>query len=65
MYRIGQEKEVYVYYPIASADGNGTSVEEVLHNLLVEKKKLAEHVIVPSKEEDFKREVLAKIGLSN
>jgi SNF2 family DNA or RNA helicase len=46
VYRIGQEKEVNVYYPIMTA-GRET-VEEKLHRLLEEKKRLAKNIIVPN-----------------
>jgi SNF2 family DNA or RNA helicase len=46
VYRIGQEKEVNVYYPIMTADRE--TVEEKLHRLLEEKKRLAKNIIVPN-----------------
>lgn len=46
VYRIGQDKEVNVYYPIMTA-GRET-VEEKLHRLLEEKKRLAKNIIVPN-----------------
>jgi SNF2 family DNA or RNA helicase len=46
VYRIGQEREVNVYYPIMTADRE--TVEEKLHRLLEEKKRLAKNIIVPN-----------------
>lgn len=46
VYRIGQEKEVNVYYPIMTAERE--TVEEKLHRLLGEKKRLAKNIIVPN-----------------
>lgn len=49
VYRIGQQKDVYVYYVITKDTvnfPNGT-VEEIMHQLLESKRELAENVIVP------------------
>ncbi|CQR46608.1 RNA polymerase-associated protein RapA [Paraliobacillus sp. PM-2] len=61
VYRIGQEKDVHVYYPIVTSDEGGTSVEEVVDKLLSKKKELAENVIVPSKDIDIEKEVLGQV----
>lgn len=45
VYRRGQEKPVHVYYPIVT-DQSFMTVEEKLSNLLEEKKKLMENIIV-------------------
>lgn len=47
VYRIGQTKQVNVYYPICKSEGMVT-VEEKLDMLLEGKKKLMENVIIPS-----------------
>jgi SNF2 family DNA or RNA helicase len=46
VYRIGQKKDVHVYYPITIAGGSG-SVEEKLDELLIKKQELFENTIVP------------------
>ncbi|MCH8568375.1 MAG: restriction endonuclease [Balneolales bacterium] len=46
-YRIGQEKNVHVYYPFAVADGFQT-FDETLHGLLSRKKNLAEGALFPT-----------------
>ncbi|TGB03501.1 DEAD/DEAH box helicase [Halobacillus salinus] len=50
-YRIGQDKDVHVYYPMVTS-GKGNTVEVVVNRLLEEKKALAENIIVPSKDLD-------------
>lgn len=61
VYRIGQGKNVSVYYPIVTSDAGGKSVEEVIDKLLSKKKELAENVIVPSKDIDIEKEVLGQV----
>ncbi|QIZ08473.1 DEAD/DEAH box helicase [Priestia megaterium] len=60
VYRIGQEKPVYVYYPIVSdkqkRTSNGT-VEEIVHKILSEKQELASNVITTSKKMNIEEEV--------
>ncbi|WP_427338273.1 DEAD/DEAH box helicase [Caloranaerobacter sp. DY30410] len=46
VYRIGQEKDVFVYYPICTSS-LGVTVEERLDELLEDKKKLFKDVIIP------------------
>lgn len=46
-YRIGQQKDVYIYYPMAVADGF-RSFDEVLDGLLSRKKSLATATLFPS-----------------
>lgn len=64
-YRIGQEKDVTVYYPIVKGfdtlDGNLT-VEEIIHNIIEEKKELAGSVIVPSSKMNIEEEVLKEFS---
>ncbi|WP_250160085.1 helicase-related protein [Caloranaerobacter azorensis] len=45
VYRIGQEKDVFVYYPICTSS-LGVTVEERLDGLLEDKKKLFKDVII-------------------
>ncbi|CAM3424653.1 MULTISPECIES: DEAD/DEAH box helicase [Paenibacillus] len=63
-YRIGQDKPVYVYYPIV-ADTNGLTkkgtVEEIVHQLLTEKQEVASSVIVSSRKMNIEEEVLRGI----
>ncbi|WP_175615432.1 DEAD/DEAH box helicase [Piscibacillus halophilus] len=61
-YRIGQEKDVHVYYPMISTEA-GNSFEEIVDNLLKEKKELAENVIVPSKGLDIDKELRERVLL--
>jgi SNF2 family DNA or RNA helicase len=59
-YRIGQEKPVYVYYPIVTDQQKITSkgsVEEIVHNILNEKQVLASNVITTSKKMNIEDEV--------
>lgn len=46
-YRIGQDKDVYVYYPIAVSDGI-TTFDQTLDKLLERKSQLAEATLFPS-----------------
>lgn len=61
VFRIGQEKDVHVYYPIVKSDEGGQSVEEIVERLLSQKKELAENVIVPSKDINIESEVLGQV----
>ena len=48
-YRIGQTKDVYVYYPVATLKHfNHPSFDELQHELLTRKRKLSRSVIVPN-----------------
>ncbi len=49
VYRIGQKKDVKVYYPIVRYGNDGITVEEKLDELLMEKRKLFENTIIPTK----------------
>ncbi|TFB13568.1 DEAD/DEAH box helicase [Filobacillus milosensis] len=55
-YRIGQEKDVHVYYPTIKTNV-GKGFEELVDQVLSEKKELAENVIVPSKNLDIEEEL--------
>lgn len=61
VYRIGQDKPVFVYYPIVIDDldktSNGT-VEQIVHRILEEKQVLASNVITSSKKMNIEDEVL-------
>ncbi len=46
VYRIGQEKDVQVYYPICTSQ-YGDTVEVKLNELLNKKKALAKEIIIP------------------
>lgn len=49
VYRIGQNKTVYVYYPIAiGRDSSIATFDQVLDQLLNRKRELSKHVIVPN-----------------
>lgn len=62
VYRIGQEKEVYVYLPIATWPGSGEkTVEEVLDELIKGKMELATDVIVPTARMSLDRDVMERI----
>lgn len=62
-YRIGQQKDVYVYQIITTDKDNfpqGT-VEELMHQLLEDKRELAENVIVPFNTKEIQEMVLKKM----
>lgn len=46
VYRIGQQKDVKVYYPIC-VSSKGITVEQKLNDLLQNKKKLANEIVIP------------------
>ena len=61
VYRIGQDKDVHVYYPIVELGKGFKSVEEIIDDILKEKKSLAENVIAPSKGDSIEKEILRKM----
>jgi len=61
VYRIGQEKNVEVYDPIIKDTDSGRTVEEVVDQLLSEKKELSENVITPSKNLNIEQEILHQV----
>ncbi len=64
-YRIGQQKDVYVYQIITTDHINfpqGT-VEELMHELLETKRELAENVIVPFNMSDMQKEIVEKLAV--
>lgn len=66
VYRIGQDKPVFVYLPIV-ADTSGMTrkgtVEEIVHRLLSDKQEMASAVIVSSKKLNIEDEVLKGLGV--
>jgi SNF2 family DNA or RNA helicase len=58
VYRIGQEKEVHVYYPITNSTAKIDTVEEIVQRIIHDKQELANSVIVPSKMLDIEKEIL-------
>ncbi len=58
-YRIGQEKEVFVYQIITQDSKNfpNGTVEEIMHKMLTEKSELADNVIIPFDTSSFQKEV--------
>ncbi|MBU2500442.1 DEAD/DEAH box helicase [bacterium] len=65
VHRIGQEKPVHVYLPIATwPDGSSESVEEVLDRLIEQKMALATDVIVPTAKMPLDQEVM-RVVFSN
>lgn len=62
-YRIGQTKDVYVYQFITQDPTNfpNGTVEEIMHNLLLEKSELAENVIIPFDTTSFQNQVLQQL----
>ena len=61
-YRIGQEKDVFVYYPMAVCSGF-RSFDETLDDLLARKTKLATSTIFPTERVEVKQEELAQMLL--
>lgn len=65
-YRIGQNKPVYIYYPVVKdmdhSLTNGT-VEEIVHKILEEKQTLATSIMTPSKNINIESEVLNQVAL--
>ena len=62
VYRIGQERDVHVYLPIATWPGGiEKSVEEVLDELIQGKTELATDVIVPTARMSLDRDVLERV----
>ncbi|MFS0864263.1 DEAD/DEAH box helicase [Fredinandcohnia sp. 179-A 10B2 NHS] len=62
-YRIGQKKDVKVYFPIVNSKA-GRTMEQILDKLLREKENLAEKVIVPSRLLDCNDELLKELQSS-
>jgi SNF2 family DNA or RNA helicase len=60
VYRIGQKKNVYVYYPIVKGE-SGESMEQILDSLIRDKEELAERVLVPSAKLDCSDELMSRL----
>lgn len=62
-YRIGQERDVYVYHLITKDSTNfpNGTVEEIMHQILIDKSELAEDVIVPFNTRSIQNEVWESI----
>ncbi|WP_246145548.1 DEAD/DEAH box helicase [Bacillus rubiinfantis] len=66
-YRIGQQKDVHVYQIITTDRTNfpqGT-VEELMHELLEQKRELAENVIVPFNMSELQKELVERLTVQN
>lgn len=65
-YRIGQTKDVFVYQIITTDKDNfpNGTVEELMHQLLEDKRELAENVIVPFSTKEIQQMVFEKMGIS-
>ncbi|MFC4799468.1 DEAD/DEAH box helicase [Neobacillus sp. GCM10023253] len=66
-YRIGQEKGVHVYQIITTDQTNfpqGT-VEELMHELLEQKRALAENVVVPFNMSELQKELVERLSAQN
>ncbi|AOM83537.1 DEAD/DEAH box helicase [Salisediminibacterium beveridgei] len=62
VYRIGQERDVTVYYPIVSTEqSQGETVEQIIHRIIENKKELSNNVIIPSKQGDIKKEIMGQL----
>jgi SNF2 family DNA or RNA helicase len=64
-YRIGQEKDVFLYQTIITDSSNfpqGT-FEELMHELLEKKRELEENVIVPFNMSELQKEIVEKLGV--
>lgn len=48
VYRIGQTKDVHIYYPIATLPTGGRSFDEILDGRLAQKKALSDDIMFPS-----------------
>ena len=48
VYRIGQTKDVHIYYPIATLSNDKPSFDEILNDRLILKKELSDDIMFPS-----------------
>ncbi|WP_419392701.1 DEAD/DEAH box helicase [Cytobacillus praedii] len=64
-YRIGQTKDVFVYQIITIDKENfpNGTVEELMHQLLEDKRELAENVIIPFSTKEIQQMVYEKMGI--
>lgn len=58
-YRIGQTKDVHVYFPIVTLEV-GDTLEMIVHEILAAKSQLADSIIVPSKQLEISQNELEK-----
>ncbi|WP_077618309.1 DEAD/DEAH box helicase [Bacillus sinesaloumensis] len=65
VYRIGQEKNVTVYFPIVTDEKQslGRTVEEIVDKLLEEKQQLSTNIIVPSQELNIEKMLLETMNI--
>lgn len=64
VYRIGQEKDVSVYYPIVVGESSrftSGTVEEIVHRILLEKQSLATSIIVPSQQVEIEKNIMNNV----
>lgn len=63
VYRIGQQKDVYVYHIITTDKKNfpNGTVEELMHELLENKRDLAENVIVPFNVSEIQQKIVEQM----
>ncbi|MBE2927672.1 DEAD/DEAH box helicase [Anoxybacillus flavithermus] len=63
VYRIGQQKDVYVYHIITTDKKNfpNGTVEELMHELLENKRDLAENIIVPFNVSDIQQKIVEQM----
>jgi SNF2 family DNA or RNA helicase len=66
-YRIGQQKDVYVYHIITTDKENfpNGTVEELMHELLESKRDLAENVIVPFNTREIQQMVFERMNMAS
>jgi SNF2 family DNA or RNA helicase len=66
-YRIGQQKDVYVYHIITTDKENfpNGTVEELMHELLESKRDLAENVIVPFNTRKIQQMVFERMNMAS
>ncbi len=63
VHRIGQERPVTVHYPVVVGKNGGLSVEQHLHDLLMEKLRLAHDVLAPKPGLDVRSELEKQLVL--
>jgi SNF2 family DNA or RNA helicase len=59
-YRIGQEKDVSVYYPISIINDEINSFDEIIDRMLERKKKISEDIMFPSEKIEITNEEIIK-----
>ncbi len=61
VYRIGQTKDVSVYYPIVQEPDFGKTIEEHIDELLGKKRQVAASFLVPSDDKDIREALVSKL----